>query len=58
MSVVLRVEVTRMTVSFSVNKLKGNGKENNDNVKVPLSVEDTNDVIYELCVLAKTDSDN
>ena len=47
-----------MTVSFSVNKLKGNGKENNDNVKVPLSVEDTNDVIYELCVLAKTDSDN
>jgi len=45
------LEATRMTVSFLVNKLKGN-----DNV--PLSVEDTNGAVYELRVLAKTDSDS
>ncbi|XP_047160866.1 U-box domain-containing protein 16 [Vigna umbellata] len=45
------LEATRMTVSFLVNKLKGN-----DNA--PLSVEDTNGTVYELRVLAKTDSDS
>ncbi|KAK7382283.1 hypothetical protein VNO80_01113 [Phaseolus coccineus] len=45
------LEATRMTVSFLVNKLKGN-----DNV--PLSVEVTNGAVYELRVLAKTDSDS
>ncbi|CAJ1948424.1 unnamed protein product [Sphenostylis stenocarpa] len=45
------LEATRMTVSFLVNKLKSN-----DNV--PLSVEDTNGAVYELRVLAKTDSDS
>ncbi|KAL5180753.1 U-box domain-containing protein 16 [Glycine soja] len=52
------LEATRMMVSFLVNKLKGNGhgKEDNDNVNVPLSVEDANGVVYELRVLAKTDS--
>ncbi|BAT97597.1 hypothetical protein LR48_Vigan11g048400 [Vigna angularis] len=45
------LEATRMTVSFLVNKLKGN-----DNA--PLSVEDTNGAVYELRVLAKTDSDS
>ncbi|KAK7390232.1 hypothetical protein VNO78_25531 [Psophocarpus tetragonolobus] len=45
------MEATRMTVSFLVNKLKGK-----DNVN--LSVEDTNGVVYELRVLAKTDSDS
>lgn len=46
------LEATRMTVSFLVNKLK----ENND--KVQLHVEDANGVVYELRVLAKTDSDS
>ncbi|XP_014490369.1 U-box domain-containing protein 16 [Vigna radiata var. radiata] len=45
------LEATRMTVSFLVNKLKGI-----DNA--PLSVEDTNGAVYELRVLAKTDSDS
>ncbi|KAG5042195.1 hypothetical protein AAZX31_03G034000 [Glycine max] len=49
------LEATRMTVSFLINKLKG---RENDNVNVPLSVEDTNGVVYELRVLAKTDSDS
>ena len=46
-------------MSFLVNKLEGNGngKENNDNINFPLSVEDTNGVVYELQVLAKTDLD-
>jgi len=43
-----------MTVLFLVSKLKGNGKENNDNVNIPLSVEDTNSIVYELWGLAKT----
>ena len=53
------LEATRITVSFLVNKLEGNGngKENNDNINFPLSVEDTNGVVYELQVLAKTDLD-
>ncbi|QCE03127.1 U-box domain-containing protein 16 [Vigna unguiculata] len=45
------LEATRMTVSFLVNKLR-----ENDNA--PLSVEDTNGAVYELRVLAKTDSDS
>ncbi|TKY63621.1 U-box domain-containing protein 16 [Spatholobus suberectus] len=45
------LEATRMTVSFLVNKLK-------DNINDPLPVEDTNGVVYELRVLAKTDSDS
>ena len=47
------LEGMRMTISFLVNKLKGNGKKNNDKVNVPLSVEYTNDVLYKLRVLAK-----
>jgi len=45
------LEATRMTASFLVNKLR-----ENDNA--PLSVEDTNGAVYELRVLAKTDSDS
>ncbi|XP_020234100.1 U-box domain-containing protein 16 [Cajanus cajan] len=44
------LEATRMTVTFLVNKLK-------DNSNKPF-VEDTNGVVYELRVLAKTDSDS
>jgi len=56
------LEATRITVSFFVNELRGNGngngKENNDNVNIPLSVVDTNGVVYELQVLVKTGSDS
>lgn len=45
------LEATRMTVTFLVNRLK-------DNDKVPLIIEDTNGVVYELRVLAKTDAES